>query len=391
MARSELSILVKVVDKASKDLKSIDKALVGVGAAMGAAVAAGVALKAAIDFGKQGAEMTRLADAGDKMAGSFGQSMDDIVSAMSKASNRTVDTFALIGAANKALQLGVAQTPEEFEKLTAASIALGRAMGRGPMDAINDITTGIGRLSPLILDNLGILTKDMPEGLSDLEKKQFLYNKTLEAAAPLLDENGQLSRDTATAYEQMEVQSTELKVAWQQLTSEALLPLVTMMGDALGESNEFRESFKRWRGVINRTEMRTEEFVKKLGELDAESARLTGLAGYYQNIADAAWDAAAASSSIVIPDSLRGRGFGARTRAQNRAGNINRTGVGKQHGGTFTVPGGFPGDSFPMGVSSGEQVSVSNRDERSFFSGSNVNINNGTDLEGFEALLRQVQ
>ena len=62
-----------------------------------------------------------------------------------------------------------------------------------------------------------------------------------------------------------------------------------------------------------------------------------------------------------------------------------------QHGGTFTVPSGFPRDGFRMGVSSGEQVNVSNRDERSFFSGSNVNINNGTDLDVFEELLRQIQ
>ena len=32
-----------------------------------------------------------------------------------------------------------------------------------------------------------------------------------------------------------------------------------------------------------------------------------------------------------------------------------------------------------------------NPDSGSFFGGSNVNINNGTDLEGFEALLRQIQ
>jgi hypothetical protein len=67
-----------------------------------------------------------------------------------------------------------------------------------------------------------------------------------------------------------------------------------------------------------------------------------------------------------------------------------RPGVQQQHGGSFTVPPGFPNDSYRMGVSSGERVNVSN-DSRSFFQGGNVNINNGTQLEAFEEMLKQIQ
>jgi len=37
---------------------------------------------------------------------------------------------------------------------------------------------------------------------------------------------------------------------------------------------------------------------------------------------------------------------------------------GYQHGGSFVVPPGYPGDSFPIGVSSGEEVTVRRKDQR---------------------------
>lgn len=222
-ARSTLDIVIKTrktgrgTQQAVSDLKKF-------GAALGAVGAAAAAAKVAFDFSKEGAQLARLQDASAAMAAQFGQDMDAIVDAMALASNNTVSRMDLMGAASKALQLGVAKTPEEFAKLAKASIALGRAMGRGPVDAINDITTGIGRMSPLILDNLGIMTKGMPQGLSDLEKKQWLYNKAIEASIPLLDEQGNLIQDTATSYDQLSASLDDVTAELKMLAADTLAP-----------------------------------------------------------------------------------------------------------------------------------------------------------------------
>lgn len=67
-----------------------------------------------------------------------------------------------------------------------------------------------------------------------------------------------------------------------------------------------------------------------------------------------------------------------------------------QHGGSLTVPPGFPRDSYLMGVTSGERVDVTranqtsndNRDQRSFFEGVTMNFNRPIDEE---VLLEQIR
>src|SRR3972149_3247092 len=93
------------------------------------------------------------------MATSFGQNMDDLVESIQRATNGAIPEFEAMGLANRALLLGVAETPEQFTKLATAAAALGQAMGRTSSEAMTDIVTGIGRMSPLILDNLGIMTR----------------------------------------------------------------------------------------------------------------------------------------------------------------------------------------------------------------------------------------
>ena len=69
-------------------------------------------------------------------------------------------------------------------------------------------------MSPLILDNLGIVTGGqktfddyaasigkVAEALTDAEKKQALINKAIEGTAPLLEAEGGLARDVAGNWE----------------------------------------------------------------------------------------------------------------------------------------------------------------------------------------------
>ena len=115
--------------------------------------------------------------------------------------------LSLVSAANRALALGLneAQIPELF----AAATARAKVLGVSVSSAVNDISTGIGRLSPLILDNLGIVFdsetvyKDYAatigktaSNLTEFEKKQALTNAVIGSTTVLLD-SVELSLNTA--------------------------------------------------------------------------------------------------------------------------------------------------------------------------------------------------
>lgn len=228
-----------VSDAAKKQSGILDKSraawqgmLVGIAATTAAIYTA----KKAFDFAKEGAAIQRLEQAGETLAASFGQDMGAIVKAIQTASNGTISKMDAMAAANKALLLGVAKTPEEFGRLTASALALGQAMGRGPNEAINDITVGIGRMSPLILDNLGILTRGgkvyddyaktlgtTADKLTDTQKKQALLNATMTSAAPLLDKAGNLISDNASSYEALSASIADAKAEVQKFASVALI------------------------------------------------------------------------------------------------------------------------------------------------------------------------
>jgi hypothetical protein len=62
-----------------------------------------------------------------------------------------------MASANKALALGVGQNAQQIADLLAIARQKGKDFGEGTAQAFEDITVGLGRLSPRILDNLGII------------------------------------------------------------------------------------------------------------------------------------------------------------------------------------------------------------------------------------------
>ena len=109
--------------------------------------------------------------------------------------------------------LGVATTGEEMAKLMEIATTRGRAMGETVGQAFNDIVTGLGRGSALILDNLGIVVNatevnekyaaslgKSAEALTETEKKQALINAVLadttSAAGATIDPTERLSAAT---------------------------------------------------------------------------------------------------------------------------------------------------------------------------------------------------
>lgn len=206
MAQSKLSILLEAKNKASAELKKVSSdvdglsknaraAAIGIGA-MGAAFAAAKAGQFAFDLARATEEGRYLQAAFKDMATGIGQNADTMLAAMRRASSGMVSDVELVRSANRAMLLGVADDANEMASLLEVASKRGRAMGLSTEQAFNDIVTGIGRMSPMILDNLGIVfdaeqvfsdyadrlgtTADL---LSDVERKQALLNATVESTA----------------------------------------------------------------------------------------------------------------------------------------------------------------------------------------------------------------
>lgn len=143
------------------------------------------------------AERTRMQY--DVLAQGVGEAGDEMLASMRTASRGMISDNELIIAANRAMLLEVAKTSDEMGEMLNASRVLGQAMGQDVGKSFNDLVIGLGRLSPLILDNLGIANEGeqmfenyarsigrTADSLTKAEKQQLLLNKVMDAAAPLL-------------------------------------------------------------------------------------------------------------------------------------------------------------------------------------------------------------
>lgn len=238
---ANVQIVISALNKASGEINKVKSEIKGVGdtgkvaeggvkgfgaslssvigtAAMVAGAIAGVsvAIKEVIEAAKEGAAFQRMEEASASLARSLDADMSDILDALREASLGMVSDFDLMQAASRAMMLGVSADSEELAQLMEVAALRGRAMGISTTQAFNDIVTGIGRASPTILDNLGIVVDaegkyqayaeavgKTAEELTKAEKTQALLNGVLESSKGLLEETGGLTLDNAGKWEQM--------------------------------------------------------------------------------------------------------------------------------------------------------------------------------------------
>jgi len=238
---ANLQIVISALNKASGDLNKVKKDIEGLGTAgktadgglkalgdglsavwtVGLSAAAAIAatagaVKLLTDAAQEGAAFQRIEEASGSLAESMGTDMDEILSSLQSASLGMVSDFDLMQSASRAMMLGVSADAGELSQLMEVAALRGRAMGLSTTQAFNDIVTGIGRASPLILDNLGIVVDaearykayadsvgKTAEELSKAEKTQALLNGVLESSKGLLESAGGLTVDNAGKWEQL--------------------------------------------------------------------------------------------------------------------------------------------------------------------------------------------
>ena len=239
MATSRLDILINAKNKASPQLKTVSKDIGGLSKAATGAVAAmgamGVAFAAVkiggivVDLAKSADAAKRVEESYRKLAENAGQSADVVLAAMQKMSAGTISETDLMLSANRAMLLGVADSAEEMSALMEVALERGSALGLPAQQAFNDIVTGIGRLSPMILDNLGIIVDadaayaayadsvgKAADELTKAEQKQAILNSILREADGELD----VSIDKFAA---LEVSAEKAKIAIGELAAPTVI------------------------------------------------------------------------------------------------------------------------------------------------------------------------
>lgn len=210
-----------------------------IGAGIGAAFAVEKMASTAFELGKVGAAAERTQASFETMAAGVGSSGEEMLAAMQQATAGTVSNSELMLAANRAIMLGVADNADEMSRLMAAAIERGRALGVSASQAVSDVITGIGRMSPQILDNLGIVGATAAiddyarslgktsEQLTDVERKQALVNVVLAGASgpAVID-------DAAASFERMDAAIQNAKEALGILFSPAIAAIAEQIAAA---------------------------------------------------------------------------------------------------------------------------------------------------------------
>ena len=150
---------------------------------------------------------------------------DEMLTGMRKASLWTVSDFNLMTAANKAYSLGVVSNVDQMTTLMEIARVKGAAMWRTMNEALDDIVTGLGRWSAMILDNLWIIVNQTEaqkayaasvgktvEQLSDREKKQALINTVVSQGKSELEGLGEATLWFAD-------KQAKLLTTWENLTT----------------------------------------------------------------------------------------------------------------------------------------------------------------------------
>ena len=144
----------------------------------------------------------------------IGQDFDEFIGKLDDVAQGTVAARNLIQSSSRALLLGIPadQIAELLDVARASAIATGQSVAQ----AFDDIATGIGRASPLILDNLGLTVKLGPayeayaesigkaaKELTAQEQKQALVNEVLRVGGERVTAYGDAADGAATRFQRL--------------------------------------------------------------------------------------------------------------------------------------------------------------------------------------------
>ena len=177
-----------------------------------------------------------------QLATSVGESADDMMASLRKASVWAVKDYDLMLAANKSMKLWVAKNTEDMTDLMKIARLYGQQFWQDVTKSFDDIVTWLWRWSTQILDNLWIVVKQTEaqelyaqqlwktvDQLTEAEKKQALTNAVLAEWRRVLEEFWEAPKTVQERIDALWVQFDTMKTTlWK-----ALLPVIEKIMDVV--------------------------------------------------------------------------------------------------------------------------------------------------------------
>jgi len=264
----DLLVSVKAdTSKFNNDLKGLGNTAKVLGGAIAGSFALAAAKKiaaAAVELAKVGAEAQGVEDAFDSLTSTMEGGSRRWLSALQEGSNGMVDTTTLMKNFNSAAQLigkDFAQTlPDAMSYFTKISASTGESVNY----LMDSYVRGIGRLSPMILDNLKIQATQVEATAraaemygvaeSSLTKYQIqmgmasVVNEKLEASTSALPD---VANSSTQAFAEFSASVTDLKtVIGKELAPtitaivRALTGYIKTVSDSITVNNDAKEAYK---------------------------------------------------------------------------------------------------------------------------------------------------
>lgn len=220
--------------------------LSGISGVAGIALALPAVAAGAVELAKTGASAQLLEQRFQGLAAAAGESGDAILAALRKASGGEISDLNLQLAANKANLLGVATSAEDLGTLMAIARDRAQQLGTTSTQAFNDLVTGLGRGSALILDNLGIIVDAATANeayatsigktvaqLSEEEKKQALINAVVAQGNATLAATGGALESNVGGFERLGAAAENAASRAGAAIADRLAPLASGLGGVI--------------------------------------------------------------------------------------------------------------------------------------------------------------
>lgn len=201
---------IKGVNSSQKQLASFTSGLTKVAGTLGVAFSAQQVISFASEVTKLAGEAEGVRNAFDKLPGAT-RLMEDLKA----ATGGTVSELDLMKRAVQASNFDISL--QSLPKLLEFAAVRAQQTGESVDYLVNSIVTGIGRKSPLILDNLGISATRLREEMNGVSLASAEVGDVSEAvgriAAEELEKMGGLAETTSTKTQRLAASWTNLKVA----------------------------------------------------------------------------------------------------------------------------------------------------------------------------------
>jgi methyl-accepting chemotaxis protein len=248
--------LAKSVKENTKDMKqSWASTVTGINQGIELAKKAFNVLKGVFNLNK---EFEQYKQGMEALARNTGQNADEIVNKLKEVSDGTVANKDLMLAANRAVALNVTKDVGQMTQLMEISRLKAKAMGIDTTQAFNDIVTGIGRGSPLILDNLGIVTKGWAEeakAAGQAMDAQFILNKVLKDGAEELERAGDVGLTGAERLDKLGAVFDNLQIAIGGfLKSDAVKGFIDFATDTLEGVTAAIDSWSKFGKLLSKSD-----------------------------------------------------------------------------------------------------------------------------------------